>query len=180
MKVNMSVLFFIVSPDNRDSSFDPCCSVLALPLTKLLDPRNYLVHNINDRLWNNKIMCYIEVRKATRWTIRHGLMLLWLKDLMIVTEKLQFIDLTFRHSCVVPSSGVEARNEGNRQKCWNIGSMNWNFLVTIITSLNQSSIKPCLIIMFVSVKCYWREHFLTPIIREVNLSQELSWKYLPV
>ena len=57
-------------------------------------------------------MCYIEVRKATRWTIRHGLMLLWLKDLMIVTEKLQFIDLTFRHSCVVPSSGVEALHQG--------------------------------------------------------------------
>ena len=85
------------------------------------------------------------------------------------------------------SSGVEARNEGTRQKCWNIGSMNCNFSVTIcnfsvtiIKSLNQSSIKPCLIIMFVSVKCYWREHFLTPIIRGVNLSQELSWKYLPV
>ena len=25
---------------------------------------------------------------ATRWTIRHGLMLLWFKDLMDVTEKL--------------------------------------------------------------------------------------------
>ena len=57
-------------------------------------------------------LCYIEVRKATSWTIGHGLMLLWLKDLMIVTEKLQFIDLTFRHSCVVPSSGVEALHQG--------------------------------------------------------------------
>ena len=28
------------------------------------------------------------------------------KDLMNVTEKLQFIDYTFRHSCLVPSSGV--------------------------------------------------------------------------
>ena len=78
------------------------------------------------------------------------------------------------------SSGVEARNEGTRQKCRNVGSMNCNFLITIIKSLNQNSIKPCLIIMFVSVKCYSREHFLTPIIREVNFSQELSWKYLPV
>ena len=33
----------------------------------------------------------------------HGLMLLWFKDLMNVTEKLQFIDPTFRHSCLVPS-----------------------------------------------------------------------------
>ena len=31
-------------------------------------------------------LCYIEVRNATSWTIGHGLMLLWLKDLMIVTE----------------------------------------------------------------------------------------------
>ena len=38
--------------------------------------------------------------------MRHGLMLLWFKDLMNVTEKLQFIDPTFRHSCLVPSSGV--------------------------------------------------------------------------
>lgn len=28
----------------------------------------------------------IKVHKATRWTIRHGLMLLWLKDLMNVAE----------------------------------------------------------------------------------------------
>ena len=34
---------------------------------------------------------------------RHGLMLLWFKDLMNVTEKLQFRDPTFRHSCLVPS-----------------------------------------------------------------------------
>ena len=32
---------------------------------------------------------------ATRWTIRHGLMLLWFKDLMNVTEKLQFIEKVF-------------------------------------------------------------------------------------
>ena len=56
-------------------------------------------------------LCYIEVRNATSWTIGHGLMLLWLKDLMIVTEKLQFIDPTFRHSCLVPSLGVEALHQ---------------------------------------------------------------------
>ena len=99
-------------------------------------------------------LCYIEVRNATRWTIGHGLMLLWLKDLMIVTENLQFIDPTFRHSCLVPSSEVEARNEGTRQKCRNVGSMNCNFSIAIIKSLNRSSIKPCLIIMCVSAKCY--------------------------
>ena len=49
---------------------------------------------------------YIKVHMATRWTIRHALMLLWLKDLMNVTEKLQFIDFAFRRSCLVPSSGV--------------------------------------------------------------------------
>ena len=36
--------------------------------------------------------------------IRHGLILLWFKDLVNVTEKLQFIEATFRHSCLVPSS----------------------------------------------------------------------------
>ena len=48
-------------------------------------------------------ICYIEVYEATRWTIRHGLMLLWLKDLMNVTVKLQSIDPTFRHSHLVPA-----------------------------------------------------------------------------
>ena len=30
---------------------------------------------------------YITVHTATRWTIRHGLVLLWFKDLMNVTEE---------------------------------------------------------------------------------------------
>ena len=30
---------------------------------------------------------YIEVHTATRWTIRHSLMLLWLADLMNVAEE---------------------------------------------------------------------------------------------
>ena len=38
--------------------------------------------------------------------IKHGVMLFWFKDLMNVTEKLQCKDSTFRHSCLVPSSGV--------------------------------------------------------------------------
>ena len=48
-------------------------------------------------------ICYIKVHKATRWTIRHGLMLLWLKDLMNVTVRLQSIDPMFRHISLVPS-----------------------------------------------------------------------------
>ena len=38
--------------------------------------------------------------------IRHGLMLLWFKDLINVTEKVQFIDPMSGHSCLVPSSGM--------------------------------------------------------------------------
>ena len=37
----------------------------------------------------------------TYFAFRHGLMLLWLKDLMNVTKKLQFIDATFRDSFLV-------------------------------------------------------------------------------
>ena len=48
-------------------------------------------------------ICYIKVYEATRWTIRHGLMLLWLKDLMNVTVKLQSIDPMFRHFSLAPS-----------------------------------------------------------------------------
>ena len=49
---------------------------------------------------------YIKVHLANRWTTRHGLMLLWFKDLVNVTEKLQFIDPTFRYPCLVPLSGM--------------------------------------------------------------------------
>ena len=48
-------------------------------------------------------ICYIKVCEATRWIIRHGLMLLWLKDLMNVTVRLQSIDPMFRHFSIVPS-----------------------------------------------------------------------------
>ena len=37
----------------------------------------------------------------TYFAFRHGLMLLWLKDLMNVTKKLQFIDATFRNFLLV-------------------------------------------------------------------------------
>ena len=36
--------------------------------------------------------------KTKAYWFRYGLMLLWLKNLMNVAEKLQFIDPTFRHS----------------------------------------------------------------------------------
>ena len=77
--------------------------------------------------------------------IVYGLMLLRFKDLMNVTEKLQFIDPTFQHSCLVPSS---------RQECRNVGSMNCNVSVTFIKSSNQSSIKPCLIVHLVAMWTY--------------------------
>ena len=35
----------------------------------------------------DKLFQYIKVHKATRWTIRHGLMLLWFTDLMNVTKE---------------------------------------------------------------------------------------------
>ena len=62
-------------------------------------------------VWHNKLilthlLLCLKVHMATRWTIRHGLMLLWFEDLMNVTEKLQFIDPTSRHFCLLPSSGV--------------------------------------------------------------------------
>ena len=37
---------------------------------------------------------------------RHGLMLLWFTDLMNVTEEVTIHRPKFRHSCLVPSSGV--------------------------------------------------------------------------
>ena len=49
---------------------------------------------------------FFKVHKAICRTIRHGLTELWFEDLTNVTEKLQFIDPTFQHSCLVPSSGV--------------------------------------------------------------------------
>ena len=36
---------------------------------------------------DNLFFFYIKVHTATRWTIRHGLMLLWFADLMNVTEE---------------------------------------------------------------------------------------------
>ena len=57
---------------------------------------------------SNKASCIVMahteatlVLVKTYFAFRHGLMLLWLKDLMNVTKKLQFIDATFRDSFLV-------------------------------------------------------------------------------
>ena len=57
---------------------------------------------------SNQVSCVVMahteatlVLVKTYFAFRHGLMLLWLKDLMNVTKKLQFIDATFRNSFLV-------------------------------------------------------------------------------
>ena len=50
---------------------------------------------------DNTKLTYMKVHMAAKWTIKLGLMLLWFKGLTNVTKKLQFIDPTFRHSCLV-------------------------------------------------------------------------------
>ena len=40
-------------------------------------------------------------------------------------------------------------DEGTRQECWNVESMNCNLLVTFTESSNQSSIKPCRVVHLV-------------------------------
>ena len=76
---------------------------LEATLQQQLINKPYLSQNFNK---SGKLTIEEYVHMVTRWTIRHGLMPLWFKDLMNVTKKLQFIDPTFRHSCLVPSSGV--------------------------------------------------------------------------
>ena len=66
----------------------------------------------------------------------------------------------FNYRCVInmkqPEKGLETKSrhqtdpslhsgcyEGTKQECRNVGSMNCNFSVTLIKSLNQSSIKSC-------------------------------------
>ena len=56
---------------------------------------------------------YIKVHTATRWTIRHGLMLLWFTDLMNVTEEVTI----YRPSVSILLSSIQSaanyRNERN-------------------------------------------------------------------
>ena len=65
---------------------------------------------------------YLVENEGQFFSLRHGLMLLLFKDLMNATEQLQFI-----------------------------GSMNCNFSVAFIKSLNQSNIKSCLIVHLVAM-----------------------------
>ena len=46
---------------------------------------------------------YIKVHMATRWTIRHGLMLLWFTDLMNVTEE---VTIHRPNVSILPSSAL--------------------------------------------------------------------------
>ena len=85
---------------------------------------------------------------------RHGLMLLWLKDLINVTEKLQFIDPTIllytqKGPLVAVFRSPLMKVLDNSDL--NVSSMNCNFSVTLIKSLNQSSIKPCLTVHLVAM-----------------------------
>ena len=45
-------------------------------------PAHMLIGN-----FDKSLMKYIKVHKATTWTIRHGLMLLWFTDFMNATEE---------------------------------------------------------------------------------------------
>ena len=59
-------------------------------------------------------------------------------------------------------------DEGTRQERRNVGSMNCNFSVIFIKSLNQSGIKPCLIVYLVAM---WTLLYLQchPFVTQVNI-----------
>ena len=76
-------------------------------------------------------------------------MLLWLKDFNECNQ-----DVTIHRpnlSTLLSSTFIRGDDEDIRQECWNVGSMNFNFSVTFIKSLNQSSFKPCLIVHLVAL-----------------------------
>ena len=74
-------------------------------------------------------------------------MLLWLKAFNDCNW-----DVTIHRpniSTLLSSAFIRGNDEDARQECWNVGSMNCNFSVAFIKSLNHSSIKPCLIVCLV-------------------------------
>ena len=75
---------------------------------------------------------FIKVHKTTKWIIRYGLMLLWFKDLMNATEKLQFIDPTCRHLSLVPSSGVI-----DWHWKWPHRQTSYNISISVFTTVNN-------------------------------------------
>ena len=68
----------------------------------------YFYHSCNTRheVEQRMVVTSLAVNLTSNNVFRHGLTLLWFKDLINVTEKLQFIDPRFRHPCLVPSSGL--------------------------------------------------------------------------
>ena len=81
--------------------------------TQLTDTRNELLSEGKTYFEGNEI--------SDMTLVWHGLMLLWFKDLMNVTEKLQFIDPMFRHLCLTPSQG------------WSNGCNKRSFICSIIS-----------------------------------------------
>ena len=75
---------------------------------------------------------------TTKWTIRHGLMLLWSTDLMNVTEE---ATIHRPNVSTLLSSAFQALDKNvETLGLWIVASS-----VTFIKSVDQSSIKPCLI-----------------------------------
>ena len=136
-------LWFVVSPLNLRwiISWPPFGPLDNLTLL-IQRGRKFLARRPDGILGGRENEICFKVHKATRWTIRHGLMLLWFKDLMNVTEKLQFIDPTFQHSCLVSSSWplMNALDRSvERLGLWIVTSR-----LHSLKSLSQSSIKTCL------------------------------------
>ena len=109
----------------------------------------------------------VKVHKVTRWTIRHGLMLLYFKDIMNVTKKLWIqISIWATGHLPLPWPNINLKLL-SIDCCWVRGGVGeqlprywyWsevtiyrsNFSVKFIKSLNQISIKPCLICDY----CFW-------------------------
>ena len=79
---------------------DFIASVLEIQMTAVLSNADSVVREPVDPCTTSSIITflqirYIKVHTATRWTIGHDLVLLCFKDLMNVTDKLQFIDQRF-------------------------------------------------------------------------------------
>ena len=67
---------------------------------------------------------YIKVHTATRWTIRHGLMLLWFTDLMNVTEEVTI----YRPSVSILLSSAFIRGDLNAVHVFPLQKGKFNFI----------------------------------------------------
>ena len=100
-------------------------------------------------------------------------MLLWLKDFNECNR-----DVTIHRpnlSTLLSSAFIRGDDEDIRQECWNVGSMNCNFSVTFIKSLNHSSIKPCLIVNLVALWTLKQMSFSVP---PKMLPGRRAWNFL--